>query len=92
MLSSFVYFYVRDANNTGETSYSMSKLPFFRNLENLSRLEKKISWVAEFSFYKPIDHGISERDQVKINIVMKIQISEQMLKTRGQTQNKVAYD
>ena len=48
MLLSLVCFYVRDADSRGETSYFMSKLPFFRNLENLS--PRKIQ-LGETKFY-----------------------------------------
>ena len=74
MLLSLVCFCVRDADSTEETSYFMSKLPFFRNLENLSPRKIQLG-DTEFSFCKPVDHGLSERDQIKRKIAIRILIS-----------------
>ena len=52
----------------------MSKLPFFRNLENLSTRKIQLG-DTKFSFHKPVDHGLSERDQIKRKIAIRILIS-----------------
>lgn len=44
MWLSIVCLCVRDADNTGETSYFMSKLPFFRNLEKSLHQEDSAGW------------------------------------------------
>ena len=67
----------------------MSKLPFFRNLENLSPRKIQLG-DTEFSFCKPVDHGLSERDQIKRKIAIRILIS-QVLEARQQAQNGAPY-
>lgn len=58
-------------NNTGETSYFMSTLPGFRNLGD-TFTRKIYLGDTEFSFCKPTDGGVSDRDERKTAIEIQI--------------------